>query len=202
MNFSSLSESLIALRNTLLQQELIEVTELLIARIHNNEKLLPEGNEVIKIHARYTREQILAGFSASTFEKMSPSREGVLHLVEQNTELLFVTLNKNEKQFSPTTMYHDFALSEALFHWQSQNSARPDKGKGLTYVTHQANDLKIILFVREQAKDENGRTMGFVNFGYVKYLSHQGAQPMNITWELETPMPAAMWHEAAKLAMA
>ena len=130
MNFSSLSESLIALRNTSLQQELIEVTELLIARIHNNEKLLPEGNEIIKMHARYTREQILAGFSASTFEKISPSREGVLNLADQNTELLFVTLNKNEKQFSPTTMYHDFALSETLFHWQSQNSARPEKGKG------------------------------------------------------------------------
>ncbi len=202
LNFSSLSESLIVLRNTSLQQELIEVAELLIARIHNNEKLLADGNKVIKIHARYTREQILAGFSASTFEKVSPSREGVLNLVDQNTELLFVTLNKNEKQFSPTTMYHDFALSETLFHWQSQNSARPDKGKGLAYVTHQTNNLKIIFFVREQAKDENGRTMGFVNFGYVKYLSHQGSQPMNITWELESPMPAAMWHEAAKLAMA
>jgi hypothetical protein len=168
-------------------------------RIHDNE--LVTENSAIKIHARYTREQILAGYGASSFEKSSTSREGVLSLDSENTELLFVTLNKNEKQFSPTTMYHDFALSDVLFHWQSQNSAKPEKGKGLSYVNHRANGLKIILFVREQAKDENGRTMGFVNFGPVKYLSHQGSQPMNITWELEIPMPANMWHEAAKLAM-
>lgn len=202
-SFSSLSESLYSLCNTQLQQELIAVIDRLINRIHNNEQPMTEsGNQIIKVHARYTREQILVGFGASTFEKASTSREGVLKLADQNTELLFVTLNKNEKRFSPTTMYHDYALSHELFHWQSQNSARPDKGKGLEYVRHQERDLEIILFVREQAQDENDRTMGFVNFGTVKYISHQGSQPMNITWKLETPMPSSMWHEAAKLAMA
>ncbi|WP_049631206.1 DUF3427 domain-containing protein [Cellvibrio sp. pealriver] len=202
-SFSSLSESLTSLCNDQLQQELITVIDRLIARIHNNEQPLAENSDhPIKVHARYTREQILVGFGASTFEKASTSREGVLKLADQNIELLFVTLNKNEKRFSPTTMYHDYALSDVLFHWQSQNSARPDRGKGLEYVQHQESDLKIILFVREQAQDENDRTMGFVNFGVVKYLSHQGSQPMNITWKLETPMPSAMWHEAAKLAMA
>jgi superfamily II DNA or RNA helicase len=199
LNYSSLSESLSKLKHPQLQDELNAVLDILIDRIHDNE--LSNENSAIKVHARYTREQILAGYGASSFEKSSPSREGVLSLESKNTELLFVTLNKNEKQFSPTTMYHDFALSDLLFHWQSQNSAKPDKGKGLSYVNHQANGLKIILFVREQSKDENGRTMGFVNFGPVKYLSHQGSQPMNITWELEYPMPANMWHEAAKLAM-
>ena len=57
-----------------------------------------------------------------------------------------------------------------------------------------------VIFTRK-SKDENGRTMGFVNYGEVKYQSHNGSQPMNITWELTNPMPSEMWHEAGKLAV-
>ena len=57
-----------------------------------------------------------------------------------------------------------------------------------------------VIFTRK-SKDENGRTMGFVNYGEVKYQSHNGSQPMNITWELTNPMPNGMWHEAGKLAV-
>jgi len=203
LGFTSLQQSLKALCNAPLQQELSEVLTMLIARIHIIEFAMPGiSNNTIKVHARYTREQILVGFGASTFDKKSPSREGVLNVIDQNIELLFVTLNKCEKQFSPTTMYHDYAISQELFHWQSQNSARPEKGKGLSYINHQKSGKKVILFVREKAKDENGRTMGFVNFGLVNYVKHEGSQPMNITWQLEHPMPANLWHEAAKLATA
>jgi hypothetical protein len=55
--------------------------------------------------------------------------------------------------------------------------------------------------VREQAKDEHNRTMGFVNFGEVEYVSHTGSQPMNITWRLKQSMPSFMWKQAAKLAI-
>jgi len=57
------------------------------------------------------------------------------------------------------------------------------------------------LFVREQTKDEYGRTMGFVNYGEVEYMSHTGSQPMSITWQLQTSMPHFMWQQAAKLAV-
>jgi len=202
LGFSSLQQSLRALQHPQLQLELIDVLNLLINRIHHQEFTMPNGSKgAIKIHARYTREQILSGFGASSFDKKSPSREGVLNLPAQNTELLFVTLNKCEKQFSPTTMYHDYAISEKLFHWQSQNSARPERGKGLAYIEHRKTKKQIILFVREQAKDENKRTMGFVNFGPINYIKHQGSQPMSITWQLHHPMPASMWHETAKLAV-
>ena len=115
--------------------------------------------------------------------------------------MFFVTLNKNEKQFSPTTMYHDYAINEQLFHWQSQNSARPERGKGLSYIEHQGIGKRLFLFVREHSKDEYGSTMGFVNFGEVEYVSHHGSQPMSITWQLKTPMPHFMWKQAAKLAV-
>jgi len=143
----------------------------------------------------------LAAFGVHTFEQKSPAREGVLVIEEQKIILLFVTLNKCEKTYSPTTLYHDYAISPTLFHWQSQNNSRPEHGRGLSYIEHQQTGKTILLFVREQGKDENGRTMGFVNYGEVKYQSHNGSQPMNITWELTNPMPSEMWHEAGKLAV-
>ena len=202
LGFTTLAQSLKALAHPELKAELVDVLGLLINRIRHEQFALADlPQNPLKGHARYTREQILAGFAVSTFDYQKPAREGVLMIAEQNIELLFVTLNKNEKQFSPTTMYHDYAINEQLFHWQSQNSARPDSGKGLSYIQHQHTNKRLFLFVREHSKDEYGSTMGFVNFGEVTYLSHHGSQPMNITWQLEMPMPAFMWKQAAKLAV-
>ncbi|WP_289107898.1 DEAD/DEAH box helicase [uncultured Pseudoalteromonas sp.] len=202
LGFKTLKQSLQALKHKELQQELTQVITLLINRIHQQESdLTCLPNHAIKLHSRYTRQQILAAFGAHSFDKKSTAREGVLEFKNQNLELLFVTLNKCEKTYSPTTLYHDYAISPTLFHWQTQNSARPEHGRGLSYIEHQKTGKTILLFVREQGKDENGRTMGFVNYGEVKYQSHNGSQPMNITWELTSPTPSEMWHEAGKLAV-
>jgi len=202
LGFATLAKSLQGLDHPELKAELTDLLSLLINRIHHEQfALVNLPQNPLKGHARYTREQILAGFAVTTFGYQKPAREGVLMIAEQNIELLFVTLNKNEKQFSPTTMYHDYAINEQLFHWQSQNSARPDSGKGLSYIQHKQTGKRLFLFVREQSKDEYGSTMGFVNFGEVEYVSHHGSQPMSITWQLTHPMPAFMWKQAAKLAM-
>ncbi len=202
LGYADLDESLAALNHTDLKKELNDVLQILMDRAeHEQPSMTDLANNPLRLHARYAREQILAGFGATTFDKQSPAREGVLALKEQNVELLFVTLNKSDEQFSPTTMYHDYAISEQLFHWQSQNSARPDRGKGLEYIQHQTLNKRLFLFVREQSQDEWGRTMGFVNFGEVSFVSSSGSQPMNITWRLATPMPAFMWKQAAKLAV-
>ncbi len=202
LGFTTLEQSLKALNHPELKVELLDLLSLLINRIHHQQFVLPNLAETpLKAHARYTREQILVGFGATCFDYQRPAREGVLFIEEQGIELLFVTLNKDEKQFSPSTMYHDYAINEQLFHWQSQNSARPDRGKGLSYIQHQKLGKRLFLFVREQSKDQYGSTMGFVNFGEVQYISHHGSQPMSITWQLMQPMPVFMWQPAAKLAV-
>ncbi|HCB98058.1 MAG TPA: hypothetical protein DEP78_07335 [Verrucomicrobiales bacterium] len=96
---------------------------------------------------------------------------------------------------TPSTTY-DF-----LFHWQSQNAARPDKGRGLSYIQHEERGKQVILFVREQASDERCRAMGFINLGPVCLNSYSGSQPMNITWRLKEPIPPYLWNSAAKLAV-
>jgi superfamily II DNA or RNA helicase len=205
--FSNLAESLISLKNTTLLSELSEVISILIDRLEVNEFTMPKVNNSVvdssplNMHVRYPKEHILVAFGDSTFTRKSSSREGVLNIANANTELLFVTLDKCEKQFSATTMYHDYAISPTLFHWQTQNSTRPNSGRGLAYIKQKEQTKIFLLFVREQGKDENGRTMGFVNFGPVDFVKYEGSQPMNITWKLKYPMPAYLWHETAKLAV-
>lgn len=72
--------------------------------------------------------------------------------------------------------HHVIAVSPTLFNWQAQNSARPHSGRGLSYIKQQENNKTILLCVREQAKDENGRTMGVVNFGPVDFVKNEGSQ--------------------------
>lgn len=203
LGFETVEESLTFLTSDrLLEDELVSVITLLMERIDIEELPMKISYPTsLKLHARYNRDEILASFGAHTFNKKSSSREGVVEIKAINTELLFVTLQKSEKRFSPTTLYHDYAISETLFHWQSQNSARPDKGKGLSYINHKKEGKQIILFVREQSHDEYGNTMGFINLGLVDINSYHGSQPMNITWGLSTPLPSFLWKVAAKLAV-
>jgi len=199
--FDSLQKSIETIGyNKVLVEEIIEVLEILLDEIDFKEIDIDlPYQQPLKVHARYTRDQILAAFGMSTFEKKSSSREGVAFNSELNTELLFINLIKSEENFSPTTMYDDYAINETLFHWQSQNSAGPDTPKGISYMEHERNGKKILLFVREKNKDEFKNTMGYVFVGEGKLKDHYGAKPMNIKWELEEPLPHYLWRDAAKL---
>jgi len=87
--------------------ERLDISEFAMPKVANNKVDTPS----INMHVRYPKEHTLVAFADSTFIKKSPSREGLLNINDANTELLFDTLNKCEKQFSATTMYHDYAIS-------------------------------------------------------------------------------------------
>lgn len=200
--YDNVQGSLQALQHPQLQQELAAVLRLRLAQAQHLQSPMPScPANPLWLHARYSREQVLVGFGASTFTQQPASREGVFRLTNSNTELLFVTLEKVAAHFSPSTQYHDYAINETLFHWQSQNASRPDRGRGREYVEQQKIGKRIFLFVRETSKDTYGRTLGFVNFGEVDYDAHTGSQPMSITWRLRQAMPSFMWQQAAKLAI-
>ncbi|MDP3946857.1 MAG: DUF3427 domain-containing protein [Lutibacter sp.] len=202
-NRNSLEESIkIIGDNKVLTDEIIEVLEILIDKIDFIEKEIQlDFAQPLKVHSRYTREQILAAFGDSNFLKKSSNREGVVNLEKKNTELLLVTLEKTEKNYSPTTMYNDYAINEKIFHWQSQNSSKPEIGKGLSYIKHLKNNKKILLFVREKNADQFGNTMGYVFLGRVDYLEHYGSKPMSINWELKEPLPPYLWKSTVKMSV-
>ncbi len=201
--FNSLDEGIKYIgNNKILIKELKEVIEILIDKITHIESDLDLPYFCpIKLHSRYTREQILSGFGQNSFQKKSSSREGVLNIKDKNTELLFVTLEKTEDKYSPTTMYDDYAINDRLFHWQSQNSTKPDSPKGLSYINQQKENKNIILFVRESNHNENKNVMTYVCLGKVIYKNHYGSQPMSITWELENKIPPFLWKNIAKMAV-
>jgi superfamily II DNA or RNA helicase len=201
--FSSLKESITSIgKNPTMVEEMIEVLDYLIDRIDfiENNVTLPYA-QPLKLHGRYTRDQILAAFRISSFEKRSSNREGLAENKELNTELLFVDLVKSEEDFSPTTLYNDYAISDYLFHWQSQNKTSPNTPKGKSYINHLADDKIILLFVRERAKDEFGNTMGYVFLGKINYEEFYGSKPMSITWRLDEPIPNYLWSQSAKLSV-
>lgn len=202
-SFSSIEESIKEIgKNQVIVKEIIEVLEILIDKIDFSE-MEAEYPFVfpLKIHARYTRDQILAASQISTFEKKSSNREGVAENKKLNMEVLFVDLIKSEEDFSPTTMYNDYAINETLFHWQSQNQTRVDKGKGITYINHLKSGKKIFLFVRENPTNEFGDTNGYVFLGEANLIDYSGSKPMNITWELNVPMPTYVWKDLAKFSV-
>lgn len=201
--FDSLEKSIRQIgKNKSLVNEIIEVLEILIDKIGFKEidVQLPY-EQPLKLHARYTRDQILVAFGLSTFDRKSSNREGAAFNENLNTEILFINLIKSEENFSPTTMYDDYAISETLFHWQSHNAYGPETPKGLSYIKHLELNKKILLFVREKANDENGNTLGYVFIGEANFRETEGSKPMSIKWELNEPMPNYLWKDSAKMSI-
>lgn len=187
--------------NAILVEEMKEFLEYKIELLNFEEKKY-EGLPYtlpLRLHARYTREQILVAYGITTFEKQFSSQEGVAYSEELNTELLFINLKKTEEDFSSTTMYDDYAINEVLFHWQSQNGTGENTTKGVSYINQKGNGKKVALFVRETQKNEYKQTQGYVFLGYADYVKHYGSKPMSITWKLEEPIPSYMWKETLKM---
>lgn len=172
------------------KQEVAEIASYLLA--HLEITTTPLGADVlpcIELYGCYTREEIFTLVGRQTEEKrMSGSVSGVFNLPEYDATLLFVTLNKSDKDFSPSTQYDDYVINKDYFHWQSKNTdAHYNKG-GRIYIDQPIKHNKIILFVREEKRDGFGNTCPFHCFGLVDYVSSHGDCPMNITWKLEEPV--------------
>jgi hypothetical protein len=199
---ANLRESLLRLNdNPVMLNEIREVTNYLLDQLNVIEK--PTDNIAdfpLRIYGRYNRDQILVAMQMHTWEKASSNREGLAENKDMNTEALFVTLNKNEEDYSSSTMYEDYAISENIFHWQSQNASRPERGRGLSYIQHKENGKQMLMFVREHNNDTHGNTLSYVFLGPCDYIDHSGAKPMNIKWNLHEPIPGYLLNESRKLA--
>jgi hypothetical protein len=113
------------------------------------------------------------------------------------TDALLVNLRKTERDFSPTTMYRDYAISPELFHWESQNATSLASETGQRYVHHRERGTQVALFVREAPTGELGPPP-FLCLGLVDHVEHRGERPIAITWRLRRPMPAETF-QAARL---
>lgn len=149
----------------------------------------------LDLHCTYTRDQLLV---ALDFMNPNSVREGVKWLPEKQIDVLFVTLNKSDKDYSPTTMYNDYSINETLFHWQSQSTTTDTGSVGQRYINHRSRGSKVLLFVREFKNDLVGAAP-YTFLGTVNYVKHNGSRPMNITWKLDHPIPAKYLKKTNKL---
>lgn len=151
----------------------------------------------LDLHCSYTRDQILI---AMDFMKPATVREGVKWLAEKQLDVFFITLNKSDKDYSPTTMYKDYSINESLFHWQSQSTTAVDSPTGKRYINHKKRGSKVLLFVREFKTDRiTGGAEAYTYLGTAIYVKHEGSRPMNITWQLDRPIPAKFLKKTNKM---
>lgn len=182
--------------------ELIELLGVLDQASETMQRPLGLAPQVaLSAHVRYSRDEVLAALGVGTAQKPPQLREGVKWIEEERVDALFVTLKKSERDYSPTTMYRDYAISPELFHWESQSTTRQDSVTGRRYINHAGEGSSVLLFVRETAKGEAG-TEPYLCVGPVQYLSHEGERPMAITWRLRTPMPELMFESARAVSVA
>ena len=125
-------------------------------------------------------------------------RGGVLHLKERKLDVFFVTLQKSEDEYSPTTMYEDYLISHDLFHWQTQSNTSEQSSTGQRYLRHGEMGYTPLLFVRETKNLPSGLTAPYHFLGPCQYVSHTGSRPISITWRLKHPVPAGLYRAMAR----
>ncbi len=154
----------------------------------------------LDLHCAYSRDQLMAGLGEYNAKECKSFREGAKFLKEKKLDLFLINLNKSEKDFSPSTMYEDYAINSKLFHWQSQSTTGVDSPTGQRYIQHRLQGNRILLFVREY-KTENGLPAPYVYLGKANYIKHEGSKPISFVWELEREMPAKLVVKANKSVM-
>jgi hypothetical protein len=83
-------------------------------------------------------------------------------------------------------------VDQSHFHWQSQNIATPENERGLGIIEANARPGSVYLFVRKFAKIK-GKGAPFIFCGRLKYLKHTGAAPMDVDFELESPLSDGLY---------
>ena len=179
-----------------LREELLDVLTLLEEQVvHLTTPLDLPSPVPLQVHASYTREEVLAAFGASTVSAPLPLQTGVYWHAATQTDLLFVTLQKTERDYSPTTRYLDYAISDTLFHWESQGTTSVASNTGQRYLNHRTLGTNVGLFVRQAKTDSTGRTMPYFCAGLADYVEHRSERPIQITWRLRQPLPGDTFAE-------
>lgn len=187
--------------NASVVQDLCAILEFRLAHspTHRHGRL-PELSGPLTIHSLYSRDEILVGLGHWTMDRRPQQQEGTLHLRQKKVDAFFVTLQKTEDEYSPTTMYEDYLISHGLFHWQTQSTTSSTSPTAQRYFNHRSLGYTPLLFVRETRRNEAGTTNPYAYLGPCEYVSHEGSRPVSVTWRLRYPVPARLYRALARQA--
>jgi superfamily II DNA or RNA helicase len=189
-------------RETAVREELVELLDAVDASSRTLASPSVLDPEVpLTLHARYSRQEVVAALGFGDGVKAKVTQGGILWVPQAQSDVFFIDLHKAERDYSPTTMYRDYAISRKLFHWESQSRQTPRQPAVQRYINHQELGTRVLLFVRERKTFELG-TQPFTFLGPVTYVDHRGERPVAFTWRLPSPMPEELFETARSVAAA
>lgn len=190
----TLAEGVVMLRaHPAVREELAQLFDVLADRVtHVAPPVDVLPTVPLRVHARYSRIEILAAAATDDLVKVPTWREGVRYVDTLPADLFVFTLDKTSGQFSPSTRYRDYAISRELIHWESQSVTRADTPTGRRYQQHASLGSHVLLFARLTSDDR-----AFHFLGPASYVSHEGEAPMAVTWRLQHPLPGDLFQQFA-----
>ncbi len=184
-------------------EELLQVLDEARTRIRHVSFSL--GDELatlpIRVHARYSRAEMLAGIGwADVDTSVAGQVAGVRFVPRIRADVFDVTWQKSERDYSPNTMYRDYAISPTLLSWESQNAAHSESPAVQRYITHEQGGRHVLIFARESKSWEFGSPRPFLFLGRARYVAHFGDRPVTFRWALERALPADFFTASEVLA--
>ncbi|MGI6728623.1 MAG: DUF3427 domain-containing protein [Anaerovoracaceae bacterium] len=177
-------------------REILDIIEYNKSKLKTIE-IVYENEEIpLDIYASYSLDQIMAAFEKTTENHKYPIREGVLYIEDKRTDLFFITINKNEEDYLPSTMYNDYAKNSELFNWESQSTTSVESATGQRYINDTSKEHKVLIFVRQTKKDY-GVASPYIFLGNARYVSHKGSNPIQIVWKMDHTIPEKIIRESS-----
>ena len=134
------------------------------------------------LHCRYSLDEILAALGASTLEKPYRIREGMLFRQSRRIRPLLCYARKDRaSDYSPTTLYRDYAISPELFHWESQSTTSQASPTGQRLIHHAREGDPSSL--RAGARRSVGRFLHVPRAGRARFARRES--PIAIMWRLD-----------------
>jgi hypothetical protein len=189
-------------RERAVRDELIELLSLLDARsaVRGGPSALAPDIP-LTLHGRYSRPEIVAALGIRDGLTPMTPQAGLIWAEQARADVFFVDLQKALRDYSPTTMYRDYAINRELFHWESQTRQHSGLRSVQRWIHHERMGTQVLLFVRENKRSELG-TRPFTFLGPVSYVEHHAERPVAFTWQLLQPMPEELFETARSVAAA
>ncbi len=131
--------------------ELGQLLEVADASIGGRDPSAAAGDESpLAVHARYSTQEIVAALRPDRVapDKPQTPQAGVIWEADARADVFFVTLQKSERDYSPTTRYRGLRHQRELFHWESQSVQHDGLETVQRYINHAALGTRVLLFVR------------------------------------------------------
>ena len=186
-NFNNEEDAIRALNNfPYFKEELQTCVELRLSQLFQTTRWVSVGDVELELYGCYSSDEVHLMFEG---EIRRGEIRGTQYLHEKKIALVFVSTNKSDKDYSPSTLYQDYAISEHQFHWQSKHDVRIQSNDGQRIIHQRENDWKYLLFVRDRKRDEFGFTNAYYFLGEMEYESSHGECPMNVIWNMKYDIP-------------